>query len=206
MADAKRDSEIVRMAKEAISCKQICKRFSISRSRVAQIISSIELEEQKRERSRQTLQTLRSTNDIDRKWPKETIMECLLLPKVIAWRLEKYFERESIVELSLRDLMDFLISDHIEPGQDLFQVMPAFMQFNVGQKTYAVLIRRISRQDLGETFHAEWAMRISNVVRYLQRTHAYVPSVLKEIAISELAEGAISSSSADPPHLRFPPG
>jgi len=184
MGDAKRDSEIIRMKKEGISCKQICERFSISRSRVGQIISVIEREEQKRERSRQILQTLRSTNDIGKKWPKETIMECLLLPKVIAWRLERYFQSEYIVELSLLDLMDFLISGHIEPGQDLFQVMPALMQFNVGRKTYAVLVRRISQQDLGGAFHTEWARRISNVVRCLQRTHAYVPSVLKEIAIS----------------------
>ena len=153
-------------------------------SRVGQIISVFEREEQQMERSRHILQTLRSTNNIDKKWPNDTIMECLLLPKVIAWRLERYFQRENIVELSLRDLMDFLISGYIEPGQDLFRVMPALRQFNVGRKTYTVLVRRVSQQDLGETFHTEWAMRICNVVRCLQRTHAYVPSVLKDMAIS----------------------
>lgn len=184
MGDAKRDSEVVRMRKDGISCKLICERFGISRSRVGQIISVFEREEQLRERSGQILQMLRSTNNIGKKWPKETIMECLLLPKVIAWRLERYFQRENIVELSLRDLMDFLITGYIEPGQDLFQVMPALTQFNVGRKTHAALVRRVSQQDLGETFHTEWAMRIRNAVRYLERTHAYVPSVLKNIAIS----------------------
>ena len=184
MGETKRDSEVVRMRKEGISYKQICERFGISRSRVGQIISAFELEEQQRERSRQILQTLRSTNNIDKKWPKEIIMECLLLPKVFAWRLERHFQRENIVELSLRDLMDFLIFGHIEAGQDLFQVMPALTQFNIGRKTYAFLVGRVSEQGLGEAFHTEWTMRVGNAVRYLQRTHAYVPSVLKDIAIS----------------------
>jgi len=184
MGDTKRDSEVVRMRKEGISYKQICERFRISRSRVGQIISAFELEEQQRERFRQVLQTLRSTNDIDKKWPKETIMECLLLPRAFAWRLERYFQRENIVELSLRDLMDFLISANIEPGQGLFEVMPALTQFNVGRKTYAVLVRCVSQQDFGKAFETEWAMRIGNVIRYLQRTHACVPSVLQDIAVS----------------------
>jgi hypothetical protein len=184
MGDAKRDSEVVRMRKEGISRKQICEHFGISRSRVRQIISASRLEEQQRERSRQMLQTLRSTNTIDKKWPKEIIMECFRLPKVFAWRLERHFQKENILELSLRDLMDFLISRHIEAGQNIFQVMPALTQFNVGWKTYAFLVRCLSQQDLGETFNTAWAMRIANVVRYLQRTHAYVPSVLVDIAIS----------------------
>ena len=51
MGETKRDSEVVRMSKEGISYKQICERFGISRSRVGQIISAFELEEQQRERS-----------------------------------------------------------------------------------------------------------------------------------------------------------
>ena len=132
MVDTKRDAEIVRMRKEGLSCKRIGERFGISRSRVGQIISAFELEDRQRERFDQILQTLRSTNNIDKKWAKEFLMECLLLPKVFAWRLERYFRRENIVELSLRDLMDFLISGNIELGQDVFQVMPALTQFNIG--------------------------------------------------------------------------
>ena len=184
MGDTKRDSEVLRMRKGGISYKQICERFGISRSRVGQIISAFELEEQQQERSRQILQTLRSTNNIDKKWPKEIIMECLLLPKVYAWRLERYFQRENILELSLRDLMDLLISSHIEAGQDLFHVLPALTQFSIGRKSYAFLVRCLSRQDLGEAFNTEWALRIGNVVRYFQKMHADVPSALKDIAIS----------------------
>lgn len=182
MVDTKRDTEIIQMRKDGLSCKQIGERFGISPGRVGQIISAFEMEEQQRERFDQILQTLRSTNNLDKKWPKEFLMEFLLLPKVLAWRLERYFRRENIVELSLRDLMDFLISAHIELGQDVFQVMPALTQFNIGRKTHTWLVGRVSQQDLGEAFNKEWAMRIVNAVRTLQKTNAYIPSVLKDVA------------------------
>jgi hypothetical protein len=184
MGDTKRDSQVVRMRREGISFTQICERFRISHSRVGQIVSAFRLEEQQREGFCQILRALRSEDNIDKKWPKEIIMECLLFPKVYAWRLERHFQKESILELSLRDLMDFLISGHIETGQNLYQVMPALSQFNVGWKTYTFLVRRLSQQDLGAAFNTEWALRIGNVVLYLQKKHAYIPSVLKDIAIS----------------------
>lgn len=90
MGDTKRDSEVVRMRKEGMSLKDICERFGISRSRVGQITAASKLQEQQRERSHQILQALRSTNNIDRKWPKEIIMECLCLAIKEAFSKREY--------------------------------------------------------------------------------------------------------------------
>ena len=179
----KRDLEVIRMISEGVSRRQICEHFGISSTRVGQIISAFQLEEQQRERSRQALETLRSTNNIDKKWPKDTMMDCLPLPKVFVWRLERYFQNENIRDVSLRDLIDFLIPAHIGADQNLVEIIPAFRKCHVGIKTYSALARCLSLQDFGEAFDAEWALRIASVVRYQKRTRGYVPSVLMDVAI-----------------------
>lgn len=184
MGDMKRNLEVIRMINEGMSRKRICERFGISRTRVGQIIAAFQLEARQREQSRQALEKLRSTNSIDKTWPKEIIMDCLRLPKVFAWRLERHFQKENVRQLSLRDLMDFLIPAHIGAGQNVLEIIPAIRKCHVGSKTYSSLVRCLSQQDLGEAFNAEWALRIANVFRYQKGTHAYVPSVLMDIAIS----------------------
>lgn len=185
MPERKRDSEVVRLQSQGVSHRVIAEQFGISPSRVGQIIAASELEEQQETSLLHIQQILKSTDNIDKKWPRETIMECLRLPKVISWRLERHFKKESILELSLRDLMDFLIPERVEIGQDLFQAMPALARFNVGRKTYNSLVRSLSWQDLGETFNNEWTRRICNLLRYLEEIHAYIPSELMDIPASQ---------------------
>ena len=50
-------------------------------------------------------------DNIDKKWPIETLIQDLQFPKRAEQRLTEYFSGLNCSEMSLRDIMDFLITD-----------------------------------------------------------------------------------------------
>ena len=152
----KRNLEVLRMRKEGKSLRQLSNRFGISVERIEQIILCYELGKEIEEKSEKIRERFRSVDDIGKKWPEDIIIVGLLFPKMVTWRLKKYFERHDIQEISLKDLMDFLILEKKRRPTDLFEVVPAFKENQFGRKTVYVMIKHLSEQDLGDSFNSEW--------------------------------------------------
>ena len=89
--------------------------------------------------------------------------------------MTEYFGALNRNEISLRDIMDFLITDYEKIPHDLYEVCPAYKQKHLGQKTYANIVHHLSTQDLGHTFNFEWNKRLKKLVRFMEKRWGYIP-------------------------------
>jgi hypothetical protein len=159
----KRNSEIIQKRNKGATYQEIADLFGLSRERVRQIIVRSELEKEQRLQSEKILAIIKITDDINKKWPTNFLIDGLKLPKKTAWALNKYFERHSIIQLSLLDLMNFLIPENDLNDTDFLMNVPAFKEKWVGGKTYASLVEYLSKYDLGHNFNTEWEKRIKKL-------------------------------------------
>ena len=155
-----RNSEILNMRKMGLSFGEIAHIFDISRERVQQILQEADLEQKRKQRAEKIFQDMRLSNNIEKKWPIEVIIEFLLLPKTVTWRLLKYFEVENISQLTLKDFMDLLIVDNGRMPRDFREAFPICNGSRIGPWTHSVIVNYLSRQDLGAAFNKEWSRRL----------------------------------------------
>jgi len=148
--------EIVRKKNAGASSKAIASEFGLSQSRIHQIVNRSRLEKEKQDRSAKLLGKIRMFDDIDKKWPTETLINGLQFPWKAKQCLTNHFCGSKACEISLRDIMDFLITDYEVMPNDLYAACPAFQQKHVGSKTYGALIKYFSENDLGCVFGIEW--------------------------------------------------
>ena len=174
----KRNLEIMKMKKEGENLKQLSGRFGLSVERIRQVVLCYEFRKEVQEKSEEIRERFRSADDIDRKWPTDNIIVGLLFPEKVTWRLKRYFKSAHIQEISLKDLMDFLILVKKRRSTDLFEVVPAFKQKHFGRKTVYAMISHLSEQDLGNSFNTEWDKRLESLGRYFERTGHDFPLVL----------------------------
>lgn len=174
-----RNSKILKMRGEGKSLREISRRFGLSVKRIRQIVLRFEVGKESQEKSENIRERFRSSDDIEKKWPKDMIIDGILFPKMVTWRLQRYFESHEIQEISLRDLMDFLIPELKRWPAYLREVVPAFKENQFGRKTVYTMVHHLSEQDLGDTFNTEWAKRLESLMRYLIRTGQNVPLLLR---------------------------
>jgi hypothetical protein len=122
-------------------------------------------------------------DNIDKKWPIETLIQDLRFPIRAEQRLTEYFSGLNSSEMSLRDIMDFLITDYEKIPYDLYQVCPAYEQKHIGVKTYTAAVNHLSEQDLGDTFNREWNKRLKKLVRFMQKRWGYIPDSVHQYGI-----------------------
>ena len=103
------------------------------------------------------------------------LIQDLRFPIRAEQRLTEYFSGLNSSEMSLRDIMDFLITDYEKIPYDLYQVCPAYEQKHIGVKTYTAAVNHLSEQDLGDTFNPEWNNRLKKLVRFMQKRWGYIP-------------------------------
>jgi len=175
----KRGSRILEMRKDGASYRKIGNNFGISKARVRQILLQHKQDNDRRQRSEEIRRLFSSSNDIEEKWPKDVIVDGLLLQGRPRWSLQRHLDYRYVTEASLKDVMDFLIADYEKLPTDPREAMPAYRQKNVGRKTYSSLVHHLSEQDLGEAFNTEWARRLEKLMRYLTRTGQHVPLLLR---------------------------
>ena len=175
---AGRDAEILKLRREDWSYKKIGQKFHISRERVRQIVSRLEAEEGRNERSKDLRVIIQACNDIEKKWPRDFILDALLLQGRPRWSMQRFMEDRGMTEASLKDLMDFLIADAARLPVNRLEAMPAYGQRDVGAKTYAALVDRFSGLDLGPAFNLEWSTRVRKLIRHLMSVGQYIPSLL----------------------------
>jgi len=176
----KRNVEIVQKAKSGASCNEIATQFRLSRSRIQQIVSRYSIDVERQERSSKLLRKLRMVDNIDKKWPTEVLIQDLRFPIRAEQRLTEYFCKSDSDDISLRDIMDFLISDCEKIPHDLYEACPAYKQKHIGPKTYAAVVNHLSAQDIGNTFIYEWNRRLKKLVRFMAKRWGYIPDSFRQ--------------------------
>ncbi len=149
------------------SKKEIALAVSISNQALHLVLKKFEAERVAKERSAQLLQEIRWEDDPDRKWKVEQLTDALLLP--IRARTSLGYRWKKVTELSLRDLMELVISDnpHPKPG---FLLTPLVDFRNVRLKTFWETAERLTELDLGERCNQEWRRRLERL-RQASRLH-----------------------------------
>lgn len=118
-------------------------------------------------------------DDIDRKWPAEILINDLSLPLKARQCLSNRFCSSKFLEISLRDIMDFLVIDYETMPRSLYTACPAFQQKNVGLKTYMSLVEFFSGNDFGRQFNLEWRKRLRKLLCFKKQI-GYVPNWLSQ--------------------------
>jgi len=172
--------EIIQTKNKGATYQQIADLFGLSRERARQIIVQSELKEEQRLQSKKILKIIRLSNDIEKKWSTNFLIDGLQFPKKTTWVLNKYFDRHNIIQFSLLDLMNFLITENELHKAEFWMNVPALKEKWVGRKTYASLVENLSQQDLGHTFNTEWAKRIKKLIQYSVKHGKYIPMPLRK--------------------------
>ncbi len=174
----KRNLKIVQTRNKGTTYQDIADLFGLSRERVRQIIIRSELDKKQRLQSEEIKEIIRLSDDINKKWPTDFLIDGLRFPKHTTRVLNKYFDRCNIIQFSLKDLMDFII-----PERELFRArfwvnVPAFDEKGLGAKAYTSLVDNLSEQDLGHIFNAEWIKRLKILMQYLVKYDKGIPMSL----------------------------
>lgn len=180
MSLQQRNAKIVEEWNAGASYGEIASKYDLSRSSIHQIVNRSIMEGKRKERSTRLLEDIRILDDIDKNWPAEILIEGLQF----IWRAERcliaHFVCSGSCEISLRSIMDFLITDYEEIPHDLYEACPAYKQKEVGRKTYGALIECLSEQDLGCAFGLEWKKRLKKLMRFMRKRWGYIPDSFRQ--------------------------
>jgi hypothetical protein len=179
----KRNAEIVQKSCSGASYRAIAFEFGLSQSRIQQIVSRYRINVERQKRSSKLLSKLRMVDNIDKKWPTETLIQDLRFPIRAEQRLTEYFGNLNSNEISLSDIMDFLITDYEKIPHDLYEACPAFKQKHIGRKTYGAVVKHLSEQDLGNTFNCEWNKRLKKLICFMRKRWGYIPESFRQYEI-----------------------
>lgn len=150
------------MHEEGASKKVIALAVGLSNQALHPVLKKFDAERVAKERSAQLLQEIRWEDDLDRTWKVEQLMAALLLPVRARISLGYSWERTMVTELSLRELMDLVISNeaHPKPG---FLLTPLVDFRNVRLKTFWETVRQLTELDLGDHCNQEWRRRFEKL-------------------------------------------
>jgi hypothetical protein len=176
----KRNAEIIQKWDSGASYRTIASEFGLSRSRIQQIVSRSIKEEERQEQSARLLSELRMSDDLDRNWPIKILIQGLRFPIRSEQRLTEYFGCSNSYEISLRNIMDFLITDYDKIPHDLYEACPAYKQKQIGRKTYSAIVNHLFEQDLGSTFRCEWNKRLKKLIRFMEKRWGYIPESFRQ--------------------------
>lgn len=179
----KRNAEIVQKSNSGVSYRVIASEFGLTQSRIQQIVSRYKNELERQKRLSKLLSKLRMFDNIDNKWPAEFLIQDLRFPIRAEQRLTEYFCGSDAEEISLRDIMDFLITDYKKIPHGLYEACPAYKQKHVGLKTYAAAVNHLSAQDLGNAFNCEWNIRLKKLMDFMERRWGYIPDSFRQYEI-----------------------
>ena len=163
-----RNNEIINMKRNGKTAREISKIFDISPGRVKQIIKINEEAIKNKDRIQKITSNIKSEDNLNKKWPKDNILDCLWLSKVETKAIRNYFEEQNVVEISLIDIMDLFITKNIKDRMDFLEVIPVFRLKNIGSKRIIHIINTVSSCNLGLHFKDEWIKRKTELKRYLK--------------------------------------
>jgi hypothetical protein len=167
--------EVLRMQDEGQPNSQIGQHFGISRARVGQIIKAEKqrvLAIRRSESLRRKIRASHDLEDLDRKLSLADLFCLLELPSIVTKRFTLHLQQEGTTEMSLRQFMDVLLPPWVAP-KNFYEVLPALNIRNIGKKSYADVVMRLSSLDLSEAFRKEWARRRRNLNDYLAASEGF---------------------------------
>jgi len=164
-----KDAQICQMHEAGASDQEIALAVGISREALRLVFKKFEAEKAASERSIQLLRAIRLLDDLDRKWKAGELLDALLLTVRARTAITNWCEWHKIAELSLRELMEFVISDepHAKPG---FLLTPLVDFRNVRLKSFWATVKRLAELDLGDRCNQEWRRRLERL-KQAQRIH-----------------------------------
>lgn len=157
-----RAARLRQMHEVGASNKDIALAVGVSREALRLVFKKFEAEKAAGDRSVKLLTGIRLVDDLDRKWKVSELLDALLLTTRTRTTIENRCEWKKVTELSLREVMELVISDkpHTKPG---FLITPLLDCRNVSLKTFWETVRRLAELDLGERCNKEWGRRLSRL-------------------------------------------
>lgn len=157
-----RNTRIRQMGEAGTSQKEIALAFGMSAKAVRLVFRQMEADEAAIRKSRTILQEFRRADDLDKKWKVGDVLDALLLMTTTRTALKWWFEGGRIVETSLREFMELVISEkrHAKPG---YLIAPLLDMRCIGVKGFWSAVRRLTESDLGQRCNQEWRKRIARL-------------------------------------------
>jgi hypothetical protein len=107
--------------------------------------------------------SIRDTNDLDVKWPSETLVESIGFQTKPGNRIKDYLNDLGIVKLSLRELIDLFLPPASKIHKSKYEFwanIPILKQPQFGPYLYDSALLTLTEIELGAAFRAEWMLRI----------------------------------------------
>jgi hypothetical protein len=117
---------------------------------------------------------IRLADHLDKAWPVVNLVDALHLLTVARARLLTHLEQQHKTEMSLREFMDLVISEHTDAA-DLFSRTPLLRVRGVGKYGFYSVAAELSETDVGPRGKAEWQRRLA-VLRRKWRVPSWPPN------------------------------
>ncbi len=157
-----RNVKIRQMQEAGASPTDIASASGISVEAVRWVFNKLKTDEKAFRRSGDLLEEFRQADDLDKKRKVTDVLDALPLMTTTRTALRWWFEWEKMDELSLRELMNLLISEktHAKPG---YLITPLLDVRCVGVKGFWSTVSRLTESDLGERCNQEWRKRLARL-------------------------------------------
>ena len=158
-----RNRRILSLREEGVPSRDVALRFRLSRHRISQIEQQHAAEESMAVRRAVLTEAIRKTDDPEKPWPIEDLVDAIGLPTVTKKRLLEHFRRTSPGHMTLRALMDMCVDS---PVAGLDFMMPSLLRvYGIGKKGFWSVINGLTAMDLGPQCSGGWQIRLNEVRR-----------------------------------------
>ena len=159
---AQRNRQILQLRKEGMSQTDVARRFNLSPSRVY-LIEKQDAATRAMEGRRATMvKQLQESNDMDKLWPVEDLLDALGLIVVTRKRLVDHFAEKNQDQISLREFMDLCLDVPVE-GMN-FTMTPLLRVYGLGKKGFWSVVKGLTDLDMGTRCNQEWQARLVKVL------------------------------------------
>ncbi len=169
-----RNRQIVEMRAQGVTRQEIARLFRITPDRVTMIEQEAATEKAQAERRAQLQAEMRLADDLDKVWPVVNLVDALHLLTVARARLLTHFDQQHKTEMSLREFMDLVISEHADAA-DAFSRTPLLRVRGIGKYGFHSVAAELAETDLGPGCNAEWQRRLA-VLRREWRIPSWPPN------------------------------
>jgi len=147
------------MRQAGASYREIAQVFGLSKQAIGAILQGFAVEKSKLEKRHEMLEEIRMANDPDRKWAATDLLEALGVITMARNAVANYFQWRQMTEISLRELMDLVISEkqHARLG---YLISPLIDLRCMGRRGFWSVVRQLTELDLGERNNQEWTGRL----------------------------------------------
>jgi hypothetical protein len=140
-----------------------------------------------------TIDAIKDTNDLDKPWPAQFLLDTVGFLSRVRGRVEDYLRRENVQSLSLRELMDLFLPSSEEPPFDevahFWMSIPILKQPQFGPYLHDSALLTMTEADMSQEFKTEWALRICRMMLYDLRerpANKRFRRTAKNVAVAEL--------------------